>query len=76
MVNKLIADEGKVFILKDESEEAPIFAKVIFLGINDSADNYEQVDESVRDEWEAEQEKKQKEEELHNLLRELYPEEG
>ena len=40
--NNIIADNGKIFALKSTGE---IVAKELWLGINDSADNYEEVDE-------------------------------
>lgn len=72
-MNKLVADEGMVFDYKEPIDNQHIFAKLIYLGIGDSADNYIQVEESVRDEWERQQEQEEKEAELHRLLRELYP---
>lgn len=46
---KLEADEGKCFDWAEphfnEGEEEHLYSKVIFLGINDSADNYIEIDE-------------------------------
>ena len=40
--NNIIADEGKIFARKHSGE---IVARELWLGINDSADNYIEVDE-------------------------------
>ena len=66
------ADEGKVFTIPGTN----VFAKTIYLGKGDSIDRYIQVDESERDEYNQEQERKEKEEELRRLLLELYPQEA
>ena len=48
---KLIASEGKVIVLKqkeydEEGNEIPRYqSKVVYLAINDSEDNYEEIDE-------------------------------
>lgn len=45
-LRKLVASEGKVLVPKDKNdEEAQEPSKVIYLGINDSPDNYEEIDE-------------------------------
>lgn len=45
-LRKLVASEGKVLVPKDKTEEeAQEPSKVIYLGINDSPDNYEEIDE-------------------------------
>ena len=52
-LKKLIAGEGKVLVRKDwvqeyDEENNPIprdKSKIIYLAINDSADNYEEIDE-------------------------------
>ena len=52
-LKKLIASEGKVLVRKDwvqeyDEENNPIprdKSKIIYLAINDSADNYEEIDE-------------------------------
>lgn len=71
MNNYITADEGKVFTLKNSSDS--FYAKAITLGINDSIDNYIQVDESLRDQYIIEQEKAEKEAQLKALMLELYP---
>ena len=40
--NNIIADNGKIFARKDSGE---IVARELWLGINDSVDNYVEVDE-------------------------------
>ena len=40
--NKITADEGKIFALKSTGE---VVANQLWLGVNDSADNYVEVDE-------------------------------
>lgn len=71
MDNKYIAQEGKCFKVKDV--EDGYLGSILYLGKGDSIDNYEEVDISEREAYEAEQEKKQKEEELRRLMLELYP---
>ena len=50
-LKKLIASEGKVIVLKqkeydEEGNEIPRYkSKVVYLAINDSEDNYEEIDE-------------------------------
>ena len=50
-LKKLIASEGKVIVLKqkeydEEGNEIPRHqSKIVYLAINDSEDNYEEIDE-------------------------------
>ena len=52
-ITKLIADEGKVIVHKEiqfdeEGNELPREgSKIIYLAINDSEDNYEEIDEPI-----------------------------
>lgn len=39
--NEYFADEGKVFQIKDTLQ---ILSSVLYLGVNDSIDNYQQID--------------------------------
>lgn len=71
-MNKIVASDNKVFDFKDTTH-GHLYAKMIFLGKNDSRDNYVEVDESVAIEYEQEQARKEKEEQLRLLLMELYP---
>lgn len=50
-VRKIIADEGKVFLITPETQDengnvTPTeTSKEIYLGVNDSAENYQEIDE-------------------------------
>lgn len=61
------AAEGKYFMNKNG--ELKFFASELYLAVNDSADNYEEVDEEVKNTIEAEQEEKTKKE-LETLMEE------
>ena len=54
----LIASNGKYLMNKDGDNK--FFSKEIYLAVNDSADNYTEVDETVKETYEKEQEEKLK----------------
>lgn len=47
VLRKLVASEGKVIISKEKDEEGKptLVTKELYLAVNDSEDNYEEVDE-------------------------------
>lgn len=62
----LIADSGKVLTQKELAEdEERIYSTLIFLGKNDSADNYTEITEAEAEEIQRLQEETQKEEEVN-----------
>ena len=50
-LRKIIADEGKVFLITPETQDengnvtSAETSKEIYLGVNDSAENYQEIDE-------------------------------
>lgn len=70
------APMGKRFKSITGNNEKPFYATKLVLSEYDSIDNYEEVDESEYEAYLEEQKKKAQEEELHRLLREMYPEES
>lgn len=74
-MNIIESQQGKIF-RRTLSEGEILFARGLILGAHDSIDNYEEVDESEYEAYLEEQKKKEQEEELHRLLREMYPEES
>lgn len=47
ILRKLVASKGKVIVSKtvDEEGKPTVQAKELYLGVGDSADNYEEIDE-------------------------------
>lgn len=55
-LKKLVASDGKVIVLKqkeydENGNEIPRYkSKIVYLAINDSEDNYEEIDEEISEE--------------------------
>ena len=70
------AEPGMVWDYATPREDGVhLYNSILYLGKNDSIDNYKQVSVEERDTLLAKQEKEEKEIELSRILRQLYPEE-